>query len=61
MVNMKLEASRFGNHAVHQIKIPEAEEHLTCATFFKGPFKMWNFTVAICLLSSNCADLCCER
>ncbi|EFX88770.1 hypothetical protein DAPPUDRAFT_234154 [Daphnia pulex] len=24
-VNMKLEASRFGNHAVHQIQIPEAE------------------------------------
>ncbi|EFX90377.1 hypothetical protein DAPPUDRAFT_232221 [Daphnia pulex] len=24
-LKMKLEASRFGNHAVHQIRIPEAE------------------------------------
>ncbi|EFX88690.1 hypothetical protein DAPPUDRAFT_310995 [Daphnia pulex] len=58
---MKLEASRFGNHAFHQILIPEAEKPLTCTTFFKGPFTMWNFTLAICSLSSNCADLCCER
>ncbi|EFX79895.1 hypothetical protein DAPPUDRAFT_319171 [Daphnia pulex] len=57
---MNPEACRFGKHAVQHIQIPEAESHLTCATFFKGPFKMWNFTVAICSLSSNCADLCCE-
>ncbi|EFX70613.1 hypothetical protein DAPPUDRAFT_112576 [Daphnia pulex] len=31
--------------------------HLTCTMFFKGPYKIWNFTVAI-LLTSNCADLC---
>ncbi|EFX61973.1 hypothetical protein DAPPUDRAFT_120695 [Daphnia pulex] len=60
-VNMNLEASRFGKHAVQHIQIPEAELHLTCTMFFKGPFKMWNFTVAIFTLSSNCADLCCER
>ncbi|EFX62982.1 hypothetical protein DAPPUDRAFT_119644 [Daphnia pulex] len=59
-LHMKLEASRFGNHAVHQIQIPEAEftlnmDLLKCGTSLK-PSACFHPIVQTCAVNVNNMD-----